>query len=236
MNPTSQGRGSLAAVEVRLERRTELLCALALAAGETTTALAGGGEATGRTAAVAVVAVRPGEHAELLVGDNCGVVGVDEDDLVVLVLPILADPIGVQDLEVGVVAGAALFGDALLVLGHGDLGDTGLGRLALHVDLALAKATTANTGTNEDNALLGFVTKSASGVDSGWSFDSSEDWLPSPSSHSFLTEHVRKAFFRLLPSLSNIVINTLCHNEHLLFERLGDLPTLYESIYAIKLS
>ena len=91
MNPTSQGRGSLAAVEVRLERRTELLSALALAAGETTTALAGGGEATGRTAAVAVVAVRPGEHAELLVGDDCGVVRIDEDDLVVLVLPILAD-------------------------------------------------------------------------------------------------------------------------------------------------
>ena len=72
LNPTSQGRGSLAAVEVRLERRTELLSALALAAGETTTALAGGGEATGRTAAVAVVAVRPGEHAELLVGDDAG--------------------------------------------------------------------------------------------------------------------------------------------------------------------
>ena len=213
MNPTSQRRGALAAVEVRLERRTELLSALALAAGETTTALAGGGKATGRTAAMAVVAVRPGEHAQLLVGDDRGVVRVDENDLVVLVLPILADPVGVQDLEVGVVPGAALFGDALDVLAHGDLADTGLGGLALHVHLTLTQATTANAGADDDNALLGLVAKAAGGVDAGRLLDAVKDGGTAPLGHAGLPVHVRQGGLRLLPCLADVVVESLRHMD-----------------------
>ena len=213
MNPTSEQRGSLAAVEVRLERGSELFGALALAAGEAAPALAGGGQATGRTAAVAVVTVGLGEHAKLLVGDDRGVVRVDEDDLVVLVLPILADPVGVQDLEVGVVASTALFGDALDVLAHGDLADTGLGGLALHVHLALAQATAANAGADDDNALLGLVAEAARGVDAGWLLDAVKDGGTAPLRHAGLPVHVRQGGLRLLPSLADVVVESLRHMD-----------------------
>ena len=75
---------------------------------------------------MSVLVVRSGEHAELLVIDNGRVVRIDHDDFVVLVLPVLADPVRVEDFEVGEVAVDTLFGDALRVFGHGDLGNTGL--------------------------------------------------------------------------------------------------------------
>ena len=67
------------------------------------------------------LAVGSREHAKLLVVDDGGVVRVNHDDFEVLVLPVLANPVGVENLEVGEVAVNTLFGDALRVLGHGDL-------------------------------------------------------------------------------------------------------------------
>ena len=70
---------------------------------------------------------------------------------------ILSDPIGIEDLEVGEVPVDSLFCDSLDVLGHGYLADTHVSRLTLHVDLALAQSTTADSGTDDDDALLGLV-------------------------------------------------------------------------------
>ena len=126
-------------------------------------------------------------------------------------LPILADPVGVQDFQVGVVAGAALFGDALDVLAHGDLANTGLGGLALHVHLALAQATAANAGADDDNALLGLVAEATGCVDSGWLLDAVENGSTAPLGHAGLPVHVRQGGLWLLPSLADVVVESLRH-------------------------
>ena len=207
---------ALATVQVGTQRRSQLLSALALLV-QTTTALASGGLATVGSSTVGSLAVGPGEYTELLVVDDGRVVGVDHDDLVVLVLAILADPVGVEDFQVGEVAVDTLFSDALRVLGHGDLGDTGLGRLALHVNLALAKSTTANAGADENNALLGLVAHAAGSVETGWALDAAVDRFTAPLSHALLAVHVGQCVFWTSPGVSNVLVQSLCHDVHLCF-------------------
>ena len=108
---------------------------------------------------MAVVTVCLTEYTKLLVVDDSRVVCVDHDDFEELVLSIFANPIGIENFEVREVTCNTLFGHALCVLGHGNLLDTGLGWLTLHVNLALSQSTTADAGPDENNALLGFVSE-----------------------------------------------------------------------------
>ena len=75
---------------------------------------------------MAVVAVCLTEDAELLVVDDCRMVGINHDDFEELVLTIFANPVRVENFEVREVTSNTLFCDTLCVLGHGDLGDTSL--------------------------------------------------------------------------------------------------------------
>ena len=207
---------SLATVQVGTERRSQLLCALALLV-QTTTALSSGGLASVGASTVGSLSVGSREHTELLVVDDGRVVRVDHDDFEVLVLPVLADPVGVENLEVGEVAVDTLFSDALRVLGHGDLGNTGLGGLALHVDFTLAKSTSANTGSDENNALLGLVAHAASSVEAGWSLDAAVHGFAAPLSHALLTVHVGQCVLWTSPGVSNVLVQSLRHGLHLCF-------------------
>lgn len=102
---------------------------VAVALVETAGALAGGGEATGFAVLVDGVddPVDTGVLADGLV------LGVDEDDLVVLVGRVLVDPVGVQDAEVSAAAANTLLSSRLegaLVL---ELVNTLVGGLACRV-------------------------------------------------------------------------------------------------------
>ena len=85
---------SLAAVEVCLERRTQLLSTLTLVV-KTTATLTGGGFSTEGSSTVRLVSVFATENTELLVSDDCWMVCIDENDFVELVLSVLADPVRV---------------------------------------------------------------------------------------------------------------------------------------------
>ena len=211
-----QSSCSLATVQVCTERGAEFLGALALVV-QTATALARRGLASVGSSSVGGLAVGSGKHTKLLVVDDGRVVRIDEDDLVVLVLAILADPVGVEDLEVGEVAVHTLFSDALRVLGHRDLGDTSLGWLALHVNLALAKSTTANASSDEDDTLLGLVAHSTSGVQTGGALDAAVDGFAAPLDHAFLAVHVGQCVFWTSPCFTNVLVQSLCHGVHLCF-------------------
>lgn len=97
------------------------------------------------------------------------VLGVNEDDLEVLVGGVLVDPVGVQDTQVGAAAANTLLSSSTqgtLVL---ELVDTLVGGLAVGGTLgdgALA-ATAADTDTVDDVALLGLVTETTSLVGAG---------------------------------------------------------------------
>jgi len=110
------------------------------------------------------------------------VLGVDEDNLVVLVGGVLVDPVGVQDTQVGAAAADTLLSggtESALVL---ELVDTHVGRLTYraisfchHSRYLIRKhtvggtlghrpltATTADTGTVDNIALLGLVAQTTS--------------------------------------------------------------------------
>ena len=99
---------SLTTVQVGTERRSQLLCALALLV-QTSAALSSRGLASVGASTVGSLTVGSREHTELFVVDDGRVVSVDHDDFEVLVLPVLANPIGVENLEVWEVAVDALF-------------------------------------------------------------------------------------------------------------------------------
>lgn len=102
---------------------------VAVALVETTGLLAGGGEAAG----LAVLVDGVDDPVDAGVDADGLVLGVDEDDLVVLVGGVLVDPVGVQDAQVGATAADTLLSGGLeraLVL---ELVDTLVGGLTCGV-------------------------------------------------------------------------------------------------------
>lgn len=96
---------------------------------ETTALLAGGGETT----SLAVLVDGLDDPVDARVAADGLVLGVDADDLVVLVGGVLVDPVGVEDAEVGAAAADTLLSGGLegaLVL---ELVDTLVGRLSCSV-------------------------------------------------------------------------------------------------------
>ena len=91
------------------------------------------------------------------------VLGVDEDDLEVLVGGVLVDPVGVEDAQVGAAASDTLLSgrtEGALVL---ELVDTVVGRLAVGGTLGREPlaVTTADTDAVDNVALLGLVSEAA---------------------------------------------------------------------------
>jgi hypothetical protein len=82
---------------------------VAVALVEAARLLAGGGEAAG----LAVLVDGVDDPVDAGVDADGLVLGVDEDDLVVLVGRVLVDPVGVQDAEVGAAAADTLLGGGL---------------------------------------------------------------------------------------------------------------------------
>ena len=210
------GVQSLTTVEVCLERWTQFLRTLALVV-QTTASLSSRGLASVSTSTVGLVSISSAEHTELLVSNDCWVVCVNENYFVELVLAVLSNPVRVQNFHVREMAGNTLFSHALSVLCHSDFLDTGLAWLALHVDFTLAKSTTADSGSDHDNALLCLVTEATSCVDTGWTVNLAVHRFAAPLSHTGLAEHVRRSLFWLLPSFTNMLIQSSSHNEHLRF-------------------
>jgi hypothetical protein len=132
---------------------------------ETTGLLAGGG----KTTSLAVLVDGVDDPVDAGVDADGLVLGVDEDDLVVLVGRVLVDPVRVEDSEVSAAAADTLLGGSLegsLVL---QLVETLVGGLAVSGTLrsrALA-ATTADTDAVDNIALLGLVSETASLVQTG---------------------------------------------------------------------
>ena len=135
-----------------------------MALANTSVLLADGGKTTRLT--VLVDRVTDPVHAR--VSADSLVLGVDQDDLVVLVSRVLVHPVGVQDAQVGAATANTLFSSCTqrsLVL---ELVDT-LGS-GLTIDLALGNGSLTTTTTDADSvdhvSLLGLVAQTASLVGS----------------------------------------------------------------------
>jgi len=118
----------------------------------------------GQTAAFAVLVNRLDDPVDSGVATDGLVLGVNEDDLKVLVSSILVDPVRVQHSQVGTSSSNTLLGSGAerpLVL---ELVDTLVGRLSVGGTLrdGLLSVSTADTDTVDNVALLGLVSETTS--------------------------------------------------------------------------
>ena len=130
--------------------------------------LAGGGE----TSELSVVVLGGHNPIDAGVAADAFVGGVHHDDLKELEGGILANPVGVENTEVGALAGNTLLGDGLVgTLGLDLLDSTRVSGLSVDAtlgDVSLA-ATSADANTVDDVALLGLVAELACLVGTGGS-------------------------------------------------------------------
>jgi hypothetical protein len=136
---------------------TGLVVAVALV--ETAGLLAGGGEATG----LAVLVDGVDDPVDAGVDADGLVLGVDKDDLEVLVGGVLVDPVGVEDAQVGAAAADTLLSGSLeralvLELVHTLVGGLAIGGTLGNGPLA---ATTTDADAVDNVALLGLVAEAA---------------------------------------------------------------------------
>src|SRR2546428_13835852 len=114
--PGSNRPESLSEPIVAADARPDLLCALALVQ-QPAPLLPGGRQASEDPSAVR----RFTDPVDLRIVADHGMLRIHEDDLVVLVRPVLADPVGVEDLEVRIVPRGPLLRDPLDRFRHRDL-------------------------------------------------------------------------------------------------------------------
>ena len=155
------------AVALEVERVVLLPVAAARRADEGVRPVAALPEATvlassGCEAAKLAVLVRGGnDPVDARVLPDGGVLGVDEDDLEVLVRGVLVDPVGVEHAEISALAANALLGDRAERAAGLDLVDTVV--LGLTVDNALAvrplASSPADRNAVHNEALLGLVSE-----------------------------------------------------------------------------
>jgi hypothetical protein len=115
----------------------------------------------GQAASLSVLVHRVDDPVDAGVVADTHVIGVDEDDLEVLVGGVLVDPVGVQDTQVHRVPAGALLGHAAQVARELEVVDTLVYGLSVHdtlVERPLA-ATSAHGAAQDHIALLGLVSE-----------------------------------------------------------------------------
>jgi len=140
---------------------------------ETTGLLASGSKATG----FAVLVDWLDDPVDAGITANGLMLGINQDDLVVLVCGVLVDPVGVEDAEVGAATADTLFsggseGALVFELVHTLVGGLAVGSTLWHWSLA---ASTANANAVDDISLLGLVSETAGLVWSRWTGSTMDD-------------------------------------------------------------
>src|SRR3989475_1946046 len=160
--PESNRPESLSEPIVAADARPDLLCAFALVQ-QPAPLLSRGRQAPEHPSAVC----RLTNPVDLRIVADHGMLRIHEDDLVVLVRPVLADPVGVEDLEVRIVPRGPLLRDPLDRFRHRDLDEASPLRMTTAHRLGSSPAAPTDPRTDDDVALLCAVPEPAGPIDSG---------------------------------------------------------------------
>src|SRR3989441_8294165 len=128
-------------------------------------------------------------------------VGIDKDYLVVLVHPVLADPVGVQDLHVRIVLGGPLLRDPLNRLRHRDLDEPAAFRVSSAHRARPSPAPSADPCTDDDIPLLCAISQFSGAIDAGRPFHADEGVAAAPFDHPLKMGLLDHAAPRILPRL-----------------------------------
>src|SRR5207302_9656988 len=141
--------------------------------------LARGREAPERTSSVP----RFADPIDLRIVPDHRMLRVHKDDLVILVHPVFADPVGIEDLEIGIPLRGSFLGDPLDRFRHRDLDKAAPLRMAPSHGFRPPPATAPDPRADHDIALLRPVAELPGPIDSGRSVDSNEGVAPAPLHH-----------------------------------------------------
>src|SRR2546428_6915044 len=173
--PGSSRLESLAEPIVAADARPDLLCALALVQ-QPAPLLSGGRQASEDPSAVR----RLTNPVDLRIVADHGMLRIHENHLVVLVRPVLADPVGVEDLEVRIVPRGPLLRDPLDRFRHCDLDEAPPFRMTTAHRLGSSSAAPTDPRTDDDVALLCAVPELAGPIDSGRPLQAHESKTSTP--------------------------------------------------------
>src|SRR5881628_287451 len=155
-----------------------------------------------RQAAEDAAAVRGiADPVDLRIAPDRGMVRIDKDDLVVLVRPILPDPVRVEDLHVRIVLGGPLLRDTLNRLRHRDLDEPAAFRVASAHRAGPSPAPSADPCADDDISLLCTVSQFTRAIDAGRPFHADEGVAAAPFDHPLKMGLLDHAAPRILPRL-----------------------------------
>ena len=92
--------------------------------------------------------------------------GVHQDDLIVMVHSVFANPVGVQDLHVRIMGSGPFLDDSLCVLRGSDLLCSASRGFPATFDLMAVQPTVTHVGSDDDVALFCFISKRSCTIDS----------------------------------------------------------------------
>src|SRR5207245_1069660 len=140
-----------------------------------------------------------------IVADH-GMLRIHEDDLVVLVRPVLADPVGVEDLEVRIVPRGPLLRDPLDRFRHRDLDEASPLRMTTAHRLGSSSAAPTDPRTDDDVALLCAVPQLTGPIDSGRPAQAPESKTSTPFDEPCKMGLLHDPTTRILPGLFHYAI------------------------------
>ena len=190
---------------------------------ETASLLTCGSLSTVDTAAVGVVT----DPVDLGVCLDDGVVGVNEDDLIPLVLSVCSYPVGVKDLKVGVSLLCPLLCHSLEGLSNSDSEDSLSLSSPSCLDLPLLEGSLSDPSPDDDISLLCLVTGISGPVKPGGLLNADEVLLSPPVDSPLLVEVFQVVGGGYLPCVSNVRIHALSPDTGLLLCLIGHINHLY---------
>jgi len=163
-----------------------------------------------QTSQFSVLVDSTAEPVDLGVVSDGLVGGIDEDDFVVFISGILGNPVRVEDSEATDLSADSFFGDGSQVSGELELHDTLVGGLTADDTLSdgLLSATSSDSNSVDDVALLGLVAESSGLIGSGGSGASVDGGELSVFPGSETKNEVQDVGLLLFPKLFKIFVGT----------------------------
>src|SRR3989441_5542672 len=226
--PHRVGVRSLARAIVGADARPNLFGSFALVQ-EAAAFLSGGRQASEHTAAVRGMA----DPVDLRIVPDRRMLRVDEDHLVVLVHPVLADPIRVEDLHVRIVLGGPLLRDPLDRLRHRDLDEPTAFRVSPAHRAWPAPASAPDPRTDDDIPLFRAISQLAGAIDPRRPLHADEGVTATPLDHPLKMRLLDHAAPRILPRLLDVRVQVPRTSGRLRFPFRGNARLRFRSLWGL---
>ena len=146
---------------------------------------------------------------EVLIIHDGWCAGVDQNDLIPLLLAVFCHPVRVKNFHIAEPSAGPLLSDALNGFGHGDGVHAHLAGLSVPLVTRLAQAASSHFNACHDDALLGLVAQSPRPVQAGRPIDLLHGHILAPGLEPLLPQCAHVSFSRRGPGVTDILVKRL---------------------------